>query len=117
MNQHPDSQQNIFARISTQLRTLARCFLKFVVPSVIERQEALLDAAFDGDLMLVNYLLKIGVNVNSRKDDGRTALGWAAQEGHMRIVKQLLAAGADVHLKDNEGWSPLILADSSLHYP
>ncbi|KAI8610402.1 ankyrin repeat-containing domain protein [Chytriomyces sp. MP71] len=50
-------------------------------------------------------------NSTTSLEDGGTPLHWACLNGHLEIVKALVAGGANVGLKDNEGKSPLGLAE------
>ena len=59
-------------------------------------------AAWDGDLPIVEYLIKKGANVNARATDTKeTALMNAVSNGHTEIVKALLAAKADVTVQNS----------------
>ena len=54
------------------------------------------NAALDGDLYTVQYLVARGADVNARDFFGQTALGTAAGKGHLEVVEFLVGAGADV---------------------
>ncbi|MFO8087602.1 MAG: ankyrin repeat domain-containing protein [Bacteroidales bacterium] len=57
---------------------------------------ALMDAAWEGDIDSVVYLLKAGADVNAKNDySSETPLIYAAQQGNTDIVKILLHNGAD----------------------
>ena len=70
----------------------------------------LLDATRDGDGAAVVQALAAGADVNTRYNDGWTALMEAAWRGHTAIATQLLAAGADVNASNNDDWTVLMLA-------
>lgn len=54
-------------------------------------------AAQNGQLAVVDLLLRRGLDVNTKeKGDNTTALHWAAAGGHLDIVRRLIAAGVDV---------------------
>ena len=55
---------------------------------------------------IVEILLKKGVDVNARDDDGRTPLFYADAEAAELLIK----AGADVNARDNDGQTPLFHA-------
>lgn len=61
-------------------------------------------------------LLNNGADVNSRDQDGKTPLAWAAYassmngRGHKRVVTLLMANGAKTNLADSNGSTPLALA-------
>ena len=69
------------------------------------------DAAHDGRNDIVKSLLKEGnVDVDSKDEDGWTALHWAARNGHDDVVQTLLENQATVNAKDNSGSTPLFWA-------
>ena len=71
----------------------------------------LVNAVLDGNFEKVQLLLKKGVDINSKDEDGDTALMIASSEGHLEIVKLLLLRkGADVNIKNNDGKTALDLA-------
>jgi len=47
----------------------------------------LVDAAQNGSLYLIDSLLGIGVNVESRNGQGWTAMQTAASRGHLKVVE------------------------------
>jgi len=69
----------------------------------------LLVAASNGDLALVNRLLKGGANPNVRNQLNTTPLLEAAFHGNAQIIKALLEAGADPNLAGPDGETPLML--------
>ena len=72
---------------------------------------ALVESVTLGEPRLVQALLDAGVEVDSRRGDGATALHLAAFDGDAALVEELLARGADRSLRDNvfdgtpAGWS------------
>jgi ankyrin repeat protein len=56
-------------------------------------------AAFSGNVQEVERLLGKGADVNTKRDNGMTALIGASLGGHDDVVKLLLAKGADVDAK------------------
>lgn len=87
-----------------------------------EEEDALIQAARDGDLDRVQLLLhldagnadrdpEVNINVNATDADEATALMWAVHEGHPQVVTLLLAAdGIDVNAVDASGKTALICA-------
>ena len=69
-------------------------------------------AAAEGDLKtLVDYLnYAVKFNIDTRGDDGRTALHIAAYNDQTEAVNILLRFGAKTELKDSGGSTPLMLA-------
>lgn len=75
---------------------------------------AMLRAATEGWLGVVQALFYGGVRLDVRGDDGCTPLHEAAAGGHDELVRWLLYAGADRDLRDDERRTPLGLARQSL---
>lgn len=67
-----------------------------------------LDAAANGDVDVVQDMLRQGMNPNTADYDGRTALMIAAYKGRKDVVLALLFAGADTSLKDARGFDVMI---------
>ncbi|MGL9778991.1 MAG: ankyrin repeat domain-containing protein [Wolbachia sp.] len=59
------------------------------------------DAAKDGDLEAVKYLVRKGADVNDTNEDGWTPLHCAVSEGELEVVRFLISKGANIHAKDN----------------
>ncbi|EQB44770.1 hypothetical protein CGLO_16443 [Colletotrichum gloeosporioides Cg-14] len=64
---------------------------------------------------IVPFMLKDGVGVNYRNDDGFTALHISAISGHIDTVRILLNHGADASIMDNAGATPLDYAIDGGH--
>lgn len=76
----------------------------------------LLTACRDGNIKVVERLLKRGDDVNKAdcaKDHYATPLHNALIHEHDAIVELLLKHGADVHRAANNGWTPLHIAASN----
>jgi ankyrin repeat protein len=71
---------------------------------------ALMAAAKNGQVEIVNKLLERKANVDIQGNNGLTALMLAAENNQLSIVKALLAKKADPNLQDNSGWSALMKA-------
>ena len=69
----------------------------------------LLAAASNGDLALVNRLLKAGANPNVKNALNTTPLLEAAFHSNTEIIKALIEAGADPNLAGPDGQTPLML--------
>lgn len=74
----------------------------------------LLEAAEDGDLEKLQFLISNGEDINSADDEGYTALMYACNQGHYPIVECLIEQGADLNLTDAAGWAALDFATLSL---
>ena len=62
--------------------------------------QALVESVTLGAIAIMRALLDAGVDVDSRRSDGTTALHQAAFEGNAELVEELLARGADLSLRD-----------------
>lgn len=77
----------------------------------------LMEACTAGPLSLVNILAQHmeGQGLDSKDDDGRTALHRAAKRGHADMVACLLSHGAKTTITDTDGKTPLMEACSAGH--
>jgi ankyrin repeat protein len=82
-----------------------------------DREEtALVKAASQRDLRMVQTLLSLGADVNAGVDtESWTALHWAAAEGHLEMVRFLVAAGAEVNAGISGWLRPLELSCNKRH--
>jgi len=71
---------------------------------------SLVDAVKRGQRAAAVTLLTRGVDVNSREDDGTTALHWAVRANDADLVAALLKKGADASAVNRYGVMPLWLA-------
>ena len=56
----------------------------------------------DGRFRIVQELLKLGLEVNLKDNEGQTPLHAASQNGHVKIVKELLKYGSDINDETEE---------------
>ena len=70
------------------------------------------DAALNGQMSRLAEGLEAGIDVNSRDQEGRTALMYAAYNGHTQAIKILIEKGGLVNLADNYGRTALMMASS-----
>uniref|UniRef100_UPI003AAFE9B9 kinase D-interacting substrate of 220 kDa B isoform X2 n=1 Tax=Centroberyx gerrardi TaxID=166262 RepID=UPI003AAFE9B9 len=73
-------------------------------------QTPLMVAAEQGNLEIVQELIRRGANVNLDDVDCWTALISAAKEGHIEVVRELLENNANLEHRDMGGWSALMWA-------
>lgn len=52
-------------------------------------------------------LYKDDIDLNSKDNNGRTALSWVVENGNIEVVNVLLEDGIDQNFKDNNGRTPL----------
>ncbi len=71
---------------------------------------AILFAANNGHLNLLEALVDIGANIEDRSNNWKTPLNWAATWGHFPCVKYLVGAGANISTYDAKGVTPLMAA-------
>ncbi|KAI9933188.1 hypothetical protein AWENTII_002788 [Aspergillus wentii] len=81
------------------------------------RCNALIIAAGKGHDLIVGLLVDADqINVNSRDNEGRTALYWSTTYDHQSIVERLLAVDTiDVNIATKEGNTPLMMAARDGH--
>lgn len=81
-----------------------------------ESRTALIDAAYQGELRIVQRLLQEkNIVVDARRLGGYTALLFAAQNGFLEIVEILLQHGADPALRSEDGRTALRFAARNGH--
>ncbi|KAF8977401.1 palmitoyltransferase akr1 [Entomortierella lignicola] len=67
---------------------------------------SLMWAAYQGDNLSVEILLKHGARVDTKDREGFTPLHWAVVRGNRECLSKILMAGADVRAKDKSGKTP-----------
>ena len=81
-------------------------------PPPPQASEAFFEAAFAGDLAVVEEALENGVDVESANAQGNTALMLAAFNGHTDLARAILGHGAAVDQRDLTGRTALMYASS-----
>ncbi|WFD20194.1 protein S-acyltransferase [Malassezia caprae] len=71
---------------------------------------ALMWAAFQGDALSVDVLLKYGARLDAVDDDGLTPLHWAVVNGSALCIQRLVAAGSRLDTRERGGKTPRELA-------
>ncbi|XP_008419370.1 ankyrin repeat domain-containing protein 50 [Poecilia reticulata] len=67
----------------------------------------LANAAYSGNLDVVNLLISRGSNMELEDNHGQTALTLAARQGHTKVVNCLIGCEADINHTDHDGWTAL----------
>src|SRR5580704_5394589 len=80
------------------------------VDSRLTADSRLMDAARNHDLKAIRSLLSQHADVNTRADDGSTALLWAAHQNDLDTAELLLGAGADANAANEFKMTPLAQA-------
>ena len=67
---------------------------------------------------MIEYLISIGCNPNSKTNDGRIHLHFASLNGHFPIVQYFIETlHIDKDIKDNDGYLALHYASQNGHLP
>ena len=84
-------------------------FLLLTINSVSSADDSKLfvENAMQNKIKEIEQLIKDGVDVNSKDDDGNTGLHWAASFGLVEMANLLLSNGADTNLRNKDGNTPL----------
>lgn len=80
----------------------------------------LIAAIHERETNAVDFLLRMGADVNVQDTNGRTPLIWAVDSGgdlNLELVKKLIAKGADVNARDKHGVTALGYAVSRQNTP
>ena len=107
MNKFDDTQ--LYALLNESNYEKINAFLQKYGLDSVDRDERtfLMSAVVEGKEDIVNYLVNIGCNVNTKDKSGLTALHFAAIYDRSKIVKVLITHGAEIDVVDNVGNTPL----------
>ncbi len=115
-----DRQIMMFALIAMVVTSLASRFFKLPTgldgPRVSTSRHgalALFNAIAKGQVGVTQSILKTGVNINVKTQNGTTPLMAAAQKGYADLAKILLDSGANATSKDHKGETALTIAAKS----
>ncbi|XP_063903888.1 uncharacterized protein LOC135123295 [Zophobas morio] len=67
-------------------------------------------ASQNGNLKIVDYFVRSGVDINCVNTFGETPLYVASRNGHEKVVEYLATVGADIDCPNDDGWTPLHMA-------
>ncbi|ELR23404.1 Ankyrin repeat and SPRY domain containing protein, partial [Acanthamoeba castellanii str. Neff] len=73
-------------------------------------QTALMFAATNGDIDLLEYLLSRGASLDEKDENERTIFMYAASGGHSKMIRHLIAKGVDVNAKDKSSMTAVFYA-------
>lgn len=68
------------------------------------------EAALEGQMEIVEFLLSRKAEMNLQDKKGQTPLHLAAKEGFMKVIKLLIDNKAELNIKDDNGKTPLAIA-------
>ncbi|MCC3861105.1 ankyrin repeat domain-containing protein [Pseudemcibacter aquimaris] len=94
-------------------------FCIFLIPPSFAGEtedKGLRQAAFNGDLAMVNVYLGIGADINGQDKTGISAMLAAANQGHVEIISALIDKGANINIQEGNGITPLYRAASQGHH-
>ena len=86
-----------------------------LIYSYPDSSSALVLAANNGHLKVVELLLKHGADMEDASNNGKTPFHWACHWGHFPIVKFLASKGANISTVDYIGMTPLMTATLQNH--
>ena len=78
--------------------------------TIINLEQCFLEFAETGNQFGISTLLELGVDLDHKSSEGRTALMIASYAGHQQCVQMLTSANANVDIQDNKGYTALMLA-------
>ena len=78
-------------------------------------ESALHEAVKAGHNEAIQFLLKLGGDVDHCNEKQMTALMIASESGYEQIVLTLISAGSNVNIQNNEGWTALMIASQNGH--
>mmetsp|Transcript_11468 Transcript_11468/g.13598 ORF Transcript_11468/g.13598 Transcript_11468/m.13598 type:complete len:164 (-) Transcript_11468:74-565(-) len=67
-------------------------------------------AAYNGELQIMEALLKAGAKVNDKDHDGDTPVHYASAQGNIDCIRLLARKKCDLEAVDNDGESPVDVA-------
>ncbi len=80
-----------------------------------KQDDALLEAARNGDSAIAETVIAQGARVNVRGENGWTPLMWASLRGNDALVRLLIEKGADIHLRSKGEATALMWASLEGH--
>uniref|UniRef100_A0A7M4EEW0 Uncharacterized protein n=1 Tax=Crocodylus porosus TaxID=8502 RepID=A0A7M4EEW0_CROPO len=113
---HSDTISIFGAAAKGDLSNLEKMLKENDINAVNASYETLLHiAAANGQIAVMEYLIKKGAKLEVKDSQGKTPLHRAAEKGHDDAVKVLLQAGAYIYSLDEAAKTPLHLAAQNHH--
>ena len=81
-----------------------------ISPDETNLEQCFLEFAEAGNQFGISTLLELGVDVDHKSSERRTALMIASYAGHQQCVQMLTSSNANVDVQDNKGYTALMLA-------
>jgi ankyrin repeat protein len=78
-----------------------------------KKHSVLYQAAQNGMIDVIEFLLSKGANIELGEDGGVTPLMAAAEQGQLRSIIILIRHGANVRASSHDGWGPIDWAEAS----
>ena len=78
--------------------------------TITNLEQCFLEFAETGNQFGISTLLELGVDVDHKSSEGRTALMIASYSGNQQCVQMLTSANANVDIQDHKGYTALMLA-------
>ncbi|KAJ3647020.1 hypothetical protein Zmor_024571 [Zophobas morio] len=72
-------------------------------------------ACQNGNLKIIDYFVRSGVDINCVSTFGETPLFMASQNGHEKVVEYLATVGAEINRAQKDGATPLYVASHQGH--
>ena len=97
----------ILNKLLAALALMAKLLRKVMGNESKPTPEELWEMVRNGDINDVKLLLGKGADINTKDNDGWTALHYATRHQTTEMAQLLLDRGADINAKDNDGWTAL----------
>ncbi len=113
-----DNETALSLAIESQREGMVSMLRKFKAEvgdySSLSDQEAMLNAAQDGNLGTILNLHDAGVSLNVEDSDGNSPMLLATKAGHLGVVRSLYHLGADINHRNHAGLSATKVATSMI---
>ncbi len=97
----------VVSAVEQGLDVNSSCTIKASNGLLIKGSTALHEAAANGHLQIMDYLLEKGSNINQKTNEGWVPLHAATWNKQSDSARNLVKKGADIYLGDNSGYTPI----------